>query len=72
MKTAPAAIRRHPRLTLRGWLTVTDLIAALCAIWAVVGGWQENPSTLDALYRGAVVYIGVHLVAPMLRTGGTR
>jgi hypothetical protein len=59
------------RRSWRGWMTLTDLIAATCAAWAAVGGWQDTHSVGECALRFAIVYGAVHAFAPMVR-GGSR
>lgn len=57
------------RRTLRGWMTLTDLLAAACATWAAIGGWQTH-SFGETVLRFALVYGGVHLLTPLVRSNG--
>ncbi|MEU3189483.1 hypothetical protein ABZ686_02310 [Streptomyces sp. NPDC006992] len=66
-KKKPTATR--PRRSWRGWMTLTDLVAAVCAIWGVVGGWQETHSIAECTFRAVLIYGGVHVCAPMARGG---
>ncbi|MGX1956054.1 hypothetical protein ACWIGY_37945 [Streptomyces anulatus] len=68
-KTSKGKVSRR---TLRGWMTLTDLIAAACGSWAAVGGWQQTHSVVETLIHFALVYGGVHVFKPMVSNGGHR
>lgn len=62
---------QRSRRSWRGWMTWTDLLGAVCATWAAVGGWEEH-SVGGSLLRFVLVYGAVHAVAPMVRGGESR
>lgn len=63
---------RPSRLSLRGWMTFRDLIAAACGTWAGIGGWHETHSIITTATRFAVVYAGVLLVAALSNSKGAK
>lgn len=75
MATATTTVRKSKpkskasRRSWRGWMTLTDLVAAACATWAAIGGWQETHSVGECVLRIAIVYGAVHAFAPMVRGG---
>lgn len=64
----PKTKARSSRRSWRGWMTVTDLVAAVCATWVAIGGWQTHSIGESAL-RVVLIYGLVHAVAPMARGG---
>lgn len=74
MATATATAKttsksRSSRRSWRGWMTVTDLIAAACSVWVAIGAWQETHSVGECLLRVGLIYGAVHAFAPMARGG---
>jgi hypothetical protein len=68
VKTKPSKSKASRR-SWRGWMTLTDLVAAACATWAAIGGWQETHSVGECVLRVVIVYGAVHAFAPMTRGG---
>ncbi|MGW7268267.1 hypothetical protein [Streptomyces sp. NPDC054842] len=64
--------RRPSRLTLRGWMTLRDLFAAICGTWAAIGGWHESHNVITTATRFVAVFVGYHLIAAIANSKGAK